>query len=270
MGGEEEEEEAEADVLDRPRTTNDDGPGGEIRKVLDDLDRAWERTTRSSIEWNGRLSDSISRGRLYVELAVDEFMRAGDIAGLALPKAPRHRIPPDLDVGSYLYLKTNDAELALRITQLMQELGTEIGLTVAEILQVRQGSIVASFRSFWGRFVASRTYQKTVPEVVAEATRALQAKTIDRYQAEVDALNGSTVANLLNSIDEVTDATVKVGSILILKSNVRIDVRVLTAIERTAIEKYPGLLQDPAGFDRALAEIKQLDMDLREPPNTTV
>lgn len=105
----------------------------------------------------------------------------------------------------------------------------------------------------------------TSQEIQDQAAKLKEAFDIQLYakrQAEVDSLEGETVANLVQSLEHVESACITVGSLAILKytgnGGPMIHVRQLTAAEMRALAKYPDLHKHPEKFFQSLDEATQV------------
>jgi hypothetical protein len=103
-------------------------------------------------------------------------------------------------------------------------------------------------RSFWRRFTARTRELASRPEVetrLRELERAVQIQGIDLPQAQVDALQASAAAQLIESLNGQSQAAIKIGSILVLKLDDQLIVTTLTPGEMLQLSREPTLLSAP-------------------------
>ena len=104
---------------------------------------------------------------------------------------------------------------------------------------------------------------------IAELDQSLTIYTVAKAQAEVDSLNTASVANLIASIADVPNAVARVGALAVIKytdegQDPLLFVRTLSALERKALEKSPGIQRNARHFFELLAStVYQLSIDER-------
>ncbi|MFT8719686.1 hypothetical protein [Acetobacter sp.] len=118
--------------------------------------------------------------------------------------------------------------------------------------------------SWFKRWFAKSKDVLTQPEVVEQlqkVERAVELKGLDLPQAEIDAKKADAVAKLMDSVKDVPNAAIQVGSILLIKINTpagpRIQVRTLTQSELILLENNQKLLASPENIMERLSEICQ-------------
>jgi hypothetical protein len=128
-----------------------------------------------------------------------------------------------------------------RVDQLVQILG--YGDHIDEINE--QGSW---FRTFTSK-VRSQISQDEVQAIYGQAERALEIAHLDLRQAELDVQTADAVMKLVRSLDDVSNAVIRVGSLLIVKQSSptgpTIVARTLSQVEIRAMEQYPEIIRQP-------------------------
>lgn len=158
--------------------------------------------------------------------------------------------PREITVEAALYLNTDDAATALRVTKAMQGVLADMGYSRVDITNVERGSI-------WARFVAWLNADETEDSAVqlaAEAATKLKhyadLAMVGKLQAEVDAIRAKSAAELIASLESSSHGAVLMGEILVVKypgegeKSVTI-VTVLTTEEVMAYQKHRGILRNP-------------------------
>lgn len=171
------------------------------------------------------------------------------------------------------YIKTDDEVLQQAVLTAVDALVADAGFDGPFDVEVRRGSIFRRSRAALRRGIDSAE----VPQRLAKVERALELNYLDRHQAEVDATKAGAVQQLLDSLANVPQACIRVGSIFLLKyENTRgpvVLIRTLSQLEIHALEKYPEIQTDPPkaleALATAVAALEPADMDnalLQLPP----
>jgi hypothetical protein len=134
-----------------------------------------------------------------------------------------------------------DAENAAEVEAATLRLADACGFVLAdEFPPVRS--------SFWRRFTARTRELASRPEVetrLRELERAVQIQGIDLPQAQVDALQASAAAQLIQSLNGQRIAAIKIGSILAVKLDDQLIVTTLSPAEMLRLSREPTLLSAP-------------------------
>ena len=103
-----------------------------------------------------------------------------------------------------------------------------------------------------GAFTTSELQSRLI-----QVERAVELLQVDSYQAEVDEKWAGAIATTISSLQEIPNACIRVGSLLIIKYTTsggpKILVRQLTQAEIATIEKLPELQINPQNVLAALA-----------------
>jgi hypothetical protein len=151
------------------------------------------------------------------------------------------------------YLATDDDAVARRVLRALDNLALAIGYVGPIDEVIRRGSI-------WRRAKAGLRKGITSDDVKNRLTkieRALELKGIDALQAEVDSKAAAAVVELVGSLQEVPQACIRVGSILLIKfldeKGPILMVRSLSQPEIRALERFPEIQTKPRYALEALA-----------------
>jgi hypothetical protein len=160
---------------------------------------------------------------------------------------------PTSATSAFVYLDTEDEELAQRVVARVQRLARVIGYQVEKKGRLHRGSYT------WFTRLVAKLSKHGVPRRLAEAEQVARLLLLDEHQAKADDVMAHAVAQLLDSIAETPNACIRVGSLLILKfedhRGSQTLVRQLTATELLALERYPGLQKDPSKTLELLATV---------------
>ncbi len=89
--------------------------------------------------------------------------------------------------------------------------------------------------------------------------------TITKQQSEIDKNQAEAVSSIIESIKEIPNAAIKVGSILIVKITISntptISVKDLSLSEMLALENKPSLLKKPTELLESLSQFKVENTD---------
>jgi hypothetical protein len=144
-----------------------------------------------------------------------------------------------------VYLKTEKPEAAAKILSSVDSLVAALGFDGPFDVEMRSGSI---FRRSIARLKRGLK-AADVPSQMAKFERAVELAQVDRRQADVDDKLASAAGRLLDSLKDVPEACVRVGSILIVKyqgpRGQHVLVRTMSSIEVQAWERFPGIQADP-------------------------
>lgn len=156
-------------------------------------------------------------------------------------RAP-HGSPPTSESqqrsGLYIYLSSGHDRQA--VENALEGLLDSYGLEIVERFPGEQGSW---FRKF---LIQAKHGAPGVEESTVKLARALELQALDRPQAQVDAQRADAVARLLSVLDKEENASIQIGSFLLVKVSNNIVVRELSQLQLALLERNPGLFKDPA------------------------
>lgn len=185
-----------------------------------------------------------------------------------MPSAPKHingsrrnhseidtsavRLPRFIPLRAYLSESPAHVEDVSRaITSLVEAFGFEI----ADDFPAIHGSW---FKSWFAKLGETATQPEVAARLV-KVERALELKGLEAPQAEIDAKQAEAVAKLMSSIENVPNAALQVGSILLVKltkgDGPVVQVRTLTQRELIQLENNQNLLTSPSTVLDRLAEL---------------
>jgi hypothetical protein len=102
----------------------------------------------------------------------------------------------------------------------------------------------------WYRELMARTKEavtaRELQNQLAKLKRELEMQVLCREQAQVAIAQGPAVAQLISSLDNTSNATIKIGSVLLTKVDGVLTVRSLSSIEVARLEQHPDLFWAPA------------------------
>jgi hypothetical protein len=151
------------------------------------------------------------------------------------------------------YLGTNDELLQQGVLAALDAVVVAAGFERPSEFEVRRGSIFRRAKAV----LESGAEAAELGQRMAKIERALELTYLDRTQAEVDAAKAGAVQQLLESLADIPQACIRVGSILLLKfENARgpvVLIRTLSQLEIHALERYPEIQTDPPKALEALA-----------------
>jgi hypothetical protein len=160
-----------------------------------------------------------------------------------------------------MYLDTDDQEIARRVFADFDNLARVAGYSEATDEEVRRGS-------FWRKAKTLIIRGVTSDEValrLAKVERAVELAQLDNRQAEVDGKEAEAVAQLLESLAEVPQACMRVGSLLIVKfqdpAGPVVLARTLTQTEIRALNKFPEIQARPRDVMKSLDTAVATDLE---------
>ncbi|KAA9156674.1 oxidoreductase [Amycolatopsis acidicola] len=151
------------------------------------------------------------------------------------------------------YLDTEDFVAARGVLSALDDLAALLGYERPEWEELERGS-------WWRRAKAGVRKAVTSEELttrLVKVERALEVATLDRQQAEVDVRSAEAVGRLLASLQEVPQACVRAGSIMLVKypgeHGPVVLSRTLSQLEIAAFERFPEIQSKPRQALEALA-----------------
>lgn len=149
-----------------------------------------------------------------------------------------------------IYLADGDEHQAVQ--QALVDLLNEYDFDVVDSLPPVRGS--------WYRAFVARTKDAVtspgLKERARKVERGVELHLLQKQQAEIDSMQGDTVANLLTALAGTSDALIQIGSVLLVKVGGVPAVRNLTQQELIHLERNPQLLKTPHAILEALQDAK--------------
>jgi hypothetical protein len=211
------------------------GLDGQISRLDGRIDRKeWEQSSR-------QLTIESLLKTVLEHLETQGAARGGSIStafGSAVTPPP----PDSFHVVIYADAE-QDSEAWQRLSDSTIALARSLGYDLEREFPIEYGSIFQ--RAFWKRAVSSEEARY----LEAPLQQALGLKMLD--QAEVDSKQATAAASVIAALASIPAASVKVGSILVLKYSVApggdpvLLVRTLSAREVQALDRYPAILKNP-------------------------
>jgi len=156
--------------------------------------------------------------------------------------------PVELDGGAVsvdAYLDTDDEELARRAINALDSFARVLGLESPTSESIERGSFWRRAKAFFSKGVSTHEFQ----ELQANVERAIALRAVDAPQSEVDLKTSEAVAQLVASVNEIPQACMRVGSILLVKYQDNIGpvllIRTMSPLEVRALERFPEIQKDP-------------------------
>lgn len=144
-----------------------------------------------------------------------------------------------------VYLDTNDSEVANDVFSRVEELMSFIGYAAQNDAHVERGSI---FRTSWAKLKILFSADELRTRLT-KVERALELVAIDERQAAVDLIESQVVENLMEALNDVPEACVRIGSLLLVKTHspkgIAVFARTLSQLEVRTLEKYPEIQKTP-------------------------
>ncbi|MER5389753.1 type I restriction endonuclease [Saccharopolyspora sp. NPDC002686] len=161
---------------------------------------------------------------------------------------------PDQIISVDAYLVTADMMAAERVAAALDNLASFLGYSSPFEEEIYYGSI-------WRRakgWIRAGIKSSDVQDRLVKIERAIEIKYLDARQAEADFKSAEAVSKIVDSLDGISEACLKVGSILIVKhpaqgGDPQILVRNLSQLEMRAFERFPEIQKNPRKTLDALA-----------------
>lgn len=165
------------------------------------------------------------------------------IQALGLP-ADRVQSTRFVPVRAYIDQTPDGAINALSVA--IDDVLAAFGFTVADEFPEIRGSW---FKKWFAKTMEALS-QPEVIERLEKIERAVELKAVDKPQADVDEKQAGAIAKLITSLNNVPNAAVQAGSVLVIKLTTNngpiIQARTLSQDEMLELENNQLLLQDPA------------------------
>ncbi len=162
-----------------------------------------------------------------------------------------------LDKSIEIYLDTNDLSKIEKTGQAVGGYLSKSNLLIKKKLPVQKGSL---FQKMFGKakdILSSEEFK----EKIDQAEHGLKLSTISKQQSEIDMNQAEAVSKILNSISDIENAAIKIGSLLIVKTtasgNPNIAVKNLSIKEMMLLEDEPSLLKNPIDLLENITEKRE-------------
>lgn len=169
------------------------------------------------------------------------------------PESGEDAYPKQTHIDVEIYLDTEEDDLAERAFRAVDYLLQFLGLSEPLDVEISRGSI---WRRAYARIQGGLGSDELHLRLI-KIERAIELAQIDGRQADVDAKEASAVSQLLESLSEIPQACVRVGSLLLIKytesTGAVVLSRSLTQAEMHALERFPEIQTKPREVLTALA-----------------
>lgn len=151
-----------------------------------------------------------------------------------------------ISYSGHVYADTDDLSKAEKLFETTKELFETFGFEISEEGKIKQGSwfkekVVYKIRNVFRSKEALELFEKT--------KRAIELQQIEKHQSEVNRNNMEAVAAFLNSVKEIPNVAVVMGSLIIAKVTVdntpQLAIQSLTTDQVILLEKNPELKNNP-------------------------
>ncbi|XVU30737.1 hypothetical protein ACQPZJ_24305 [Actinoplanes sp. CA-054009] len=203
---------------------------------------------------------ALLEAELDLEAGLDHAMEYASVAASS-GRAGRsgHAGTPtgDVDVPAAVvnaYLATSDEGVARRVFAALDAVAAALGYDRVDEIEVRRGSFWRRARGFASRLRTSEELSSRLIKV----ERAVELAHLDGRQADINEKEANAVTQLIQSLENVPDACLQVGSLLIIKQtqangSPTLFSRRLSPMEMRALERYPEIQGNPSKVPAALA-----------------
>jgi AcrR family transcriptional regulator len=181
----------------------------------------------------------------------------------------RRLLPRDATVT--VYVDTEDQLAAERAFQAVDRLADALGLSEVTVTELIRGSFFRRARARIGEALDSRDFR----ERLAQIERGFELAQLDLRQSEVDQRTAAALKDVLESVEPIPRACIRIGSLLIAKypdgaGAPVLLVRQLSQKDIAAIDRYPELQGNPEKILSLLSMIApeslSVDGPFDEPP----
>jgi hypothetical protein len=188
-----------------------------------------------------------------------EFYTGDDRTGAVSQSKP----PAELQVE--VYLDTEDRRDAEQAFRAVDELVDLLGYERPDVLGDFPGSIFRRMQALSKEALTS----KELRDRLIKVERAVELNYLDTKQAEVDGKEAEAVSKLVGALENVPEACVRLGSILLIKYQIStgpiIVTRNLSQVELRALERFPEIQTKPSnvlsGLATAVASLESNKID---------
>jgi hypothetical protein len=161
-----------------------------------------------------------------------------------------------------VYLDTDDDILALRVLAQVERLASAVGGAGLTGLEVERGSI---FIRAWVRLRAGFS-RPAVQERLAKLERAAQLPLLDGPQMDITHTAAEAFGAVMEQLADVDRASIRVGSLLVMKFRVDgefiVITRTLNTGEMLLLDQYPELQRHPEQLLDGLSRLAAQQVDL--------
>jgi hypothetical protein len=154
-------------------------------------------------------------------------------------------------VRGYIY---TSSEVSTNLLNAFYDLVEILDLEVVEKDRPQRGSWFQRVFLRARRTLTSSELKSRLEEI--ERAIEMRALALDHSQTEIDRVQADAVARLVNSLENVNDAVIQAGAVLLVKVEGRTIVRQLTQSEVLMLQRNPELLQSPASIVEKLIEMR--------------
>jgi hypothetical protein len=172
---------------------------------------------------------------------------------------------PALEADFDIYLDTDDPAEAYRVVEAVDKLGELLGYDEPHEVDIRSGSFIRRAKARAVQLFSSGELWTRLYKV----ERAIELVALDSHQASFDSKEAEAVSALLQSLENIPQACIRLGSIFLVKFQDErgpvLLVRNLSQLEMRALKKYPEIQTEPRKALEALSTAVA-EMDHDEPP----
>lgn len=160
---------------------------------------------------------------------------------------------PLAELGVDVYLATDNQQEIEQVFSAVEELVDLLGYGHSAIVGEFRGSIFRKMKAVSRETLTSRELRDRLIKV----ERAIELNYLDAKQADVDGKEAEAVSKLVGALENVPEACVRLGSILLIKYHAGtgpiIVTRNLSQIELRAMERFPEIQTKPSNVLTGLA-----------------
>jgi hypothetical protein len=189
-----------------------------------------------------------------------------DLPGRGAPPQPEVRIAREPAVPpqpswprdtrqSVLYLYLSGGQEHEAVESALEGVLDAFGLEIVQQFPGVQGSW---FRKF---LVQARPGAPDIEERTTKLAYALESRALGQSQAYLDTQRAEAVAKLLTALDKEANASIQIGSFLLVKVGGNVVVRELTQPQLIRLEENPGLFRDPETVLQQLQSVGEFSVD---------
>lgn len=178
-----------------------------------------------------------------------------DSPGLSFETSAPHtglgETPADISID--IYLDTNNEKIIDEVIARVDDLTNAMGYRQVGDIEIERGSIFRRSRA------ANDQVVDELKTRLIKVERAFELAQLDLRQADVDTREADAVNKLLNSLDRVSRACIRVGSVLVIKypyemtAEPVVIVRNLSQLELHALGRFPEIQRSPETALQSLA-----------------
>jgi hypothetical protein len=152
-----------------------------------------------------------------------------------------------------IYLDTDSRDEAYRVVEAVDKLADLLGFDEPHEVDIRSGSFIRRAKAKAIKLFSSKEMQVRLYKV----ERAIELVALDAHQAAFDSKEAEAVSTLLQSLENIPQACIRLGSIFLVKfqddRGPILLIRNLSQLEMRALQKYPEIQTEPRKALEALA-----------------